>query len=283
MALAPVFLVTTQRSGSNLLRSLLVSTRAFVDFNEIFQRPVDPSWPIAAFNFHSFRVRRLARDPELSVPIRENLQRLFQDYLDEMASRVDPGVRPLIDVKYNALSVMSTIPQDPFRIPRFLEFLRDLQLPVIHLVRRNLLRTHVSKVFADHHGVYTVRGAAPPPQGKVSIEVEGLVEDLERRTYEMQRLGAFIRDHIAGSVEVAYEDLCSGVHPRPGGFPALEEALGVALPELQASALQRMIGDPAEVVTNWDQVRAALRGTRFEGFLEEPAPGAARSWWRLGW
>lgn len=154
------------------------------------------------------------------------------------------------------------------RHPELFVLLPRRDVRIVHLVRENLLKTELSAASAVARGVWTSRhdtaGDAKPP---VELPVDGLVERLDRRAgliethrRRWQRRSPYL--------EVRYEDLAAD---REGTVGAITDFLGVERwtdPDLRFSKLnpERL----EDSVANYDEVVAALTGTRFESFLDEP-------------
>jgi len=83
MEVLPIFIIATQRSGTNLFRSTLAHAGKVMDFDEQFR--FDES--MDENNFFLFRKDVLDKDPDRSLPTPENMEYLFLKYMDFLASR----------------------------------------------------------------------------------------------------------------------------------------------------------------------------------------------------
>lgn len=146
-------------------------------------------------------------------------------------------------------------------------------LHVIHLKRRNILRSTVSQKIAMNAGVWKTKNpgsiqAAPRKQ------VSFTVDELERRfaaTRKWERDGdALFQDHPM--LTIHYEDL---VADTGATFGQVTDFLGVPYVEPR-SALVRQNPEPIRaLISNYDELLAAFRGTEWEPFFHEPSAGLA--------
>ncbi|MGD2114074.1 MAG: hypothetical protein PVG07_03415 [Acidobacteriota bacterium] len=158
-------------------------------------------------------------------------------------------------------------------------------LRVVRLVRRNLLRRHLSQLLADrtrqwhdwrsdrmegvsHLGVRPpaeqVDAPRPPPE-PIEIDLDRMVLDFEE-VEELRRRAARRLGHHP-TLEVAYEDLCRDL---PGRVAGILEHLGVDPGEHRPEpAVNRLERRPlVDAVSNHDALRDRLAGTRWADFLD---------------
>lgn len=136
--------------------------------------------------------------------------------------------------------------------------------PVITLRRGNLLARYVSELIAHQRNRWFVRvGEKLPATVQVAIHRERMLEDFARTESLME----IARRRFPSALGIRYEDLVTD----PGtAFDQIQAHLGVASRPLTPGTVK--VGRPLEeTITNYDDVRAWLTGTRFVVFLEMPA------------
>lgn len=134
---------------------------------------------------------------------------------------------------------------------------------VLHLVRRHGLERHASLVRANETDRWvTLRGerdAATPASGPVHLEVREMMTDLVRTDQFEDRFRAAFAGHDV--LEIDYRELAEDLGAamqRIGSWLSLDvDGLQVA----NRKTGPRRVRDGVE---NWDEVSAALRGTRWE-------------------
>lgn len=143
----PVVVVAKQRSGTNLLRRTLASSQYFEDLNEVFHMNNDqPNL------FWQFRQELIKENYELAFPSQENQTQIFSLFIDKISNAsVDFS---LIDIKYNSSHHLNHLWQDPLETPYLLELLAKNNIPIIHLVRKNIFETYVSLMTASKLNVW---------------------------------------------------------------------------------------------------------------------------------
>jgi LPS sulfotransferase NodH len=224
----PHFLILTAgRTGSSHLVSLLDSHPELCCFGELF-RQAEASFPF-------FYVNTPHTDP--------------RDYLASLAGRV--GNR-LMGFKLTAHCM--TIH------PEAASLLQDARVRVILLRRANLLAQAVSGSLAKATDVWHSTGPERDPNAQVRIEPKRIVGTLVKLQEQQIALAALCQGHPV--FDLSYEDLATG-----NRLDDLQRFLGVESRPL-TSRYRRLDPRPLrEKIENWEEVRAALAGTQFEGLL----------------
>ena len=139
-------------------------------------------------------------------------------------------------------------------------------LHVIHLKRRNILRTLVSRKLADLNNVWQQTAADISPKSRtkcVSFEVEEL-ESGFRRTKGWEEKGGL--DFKSQSIiEVYYEDLVRDTKVICGG---VYDFLGVSAWDPTSSLVRQNPEKLADLISNFDELKEKFSGTRWAGFFD---------------
>lgn len=241
-------ILTTQRSGSNWVEDRLDShPELLLRRSEIFRRSLTSQESYTAFRQRS-RSTRLAS--AVSPPLAKML--FLHQTLDGGGAMV-PGFR----LMYDQLR----------RSPALALLLRLHLVRVVHLVRENVLATHISAERAKVTGIY-MRNRRVDSDASVYIETEHLVAALAARQRKIDRHRLFLRafEHI----EVGYESyIAQPEHhdQRICGF------LKVGPAEHLGSNIVRLSrGGPLALVSNRQEVAETLAGTPFEAMALENSP-----------
>ena len=192
----PVFVVATQRSGTNLLRKSLAATELFFDLNEVFD-------PFHA-EFWDFKQRRLVERPELSLPATDNQLELWHGYLNQRL----PGIKKpftLIDVKYSSMHHLDSLWHEHGSAPLLVEWLSVNQFPVIHVVRENVLDTHVSNLLACRLQIWDAEDASAAEGVSFRLDPVETKIEIERRVEQIQMMQRLLRP--LDCIEAKYESL----------------------------------------------------------------------------
>jgi len=138
-----------------------------------------------------------------------------------------------------------------------------LNTPVITLRRENLLARYVSELIAHRRNRWLVRvGEILPATAQVAIHRERMLEDFARTESLME----IARQRFPAALAIRYENL---VNDMGTALDQIQAHLGVARRTLILGTLK--VGRPLEdTISNLDEVRQWLTGTRYAAFLEMP-------------
>ncbi len=276
---APEFtvLLARQRTGTNALRSVLDSHADICCFDEVFkfEDRQSPDPLTRASNYFTFLEQYCAGDITRAFPDRH--QQIFTDYLAYLRGLTTKRCI-VVDVKYNSTHHISGVWRS-LGHPTLFDLITASGVGVIQLTRRNLLRCLISNMKGHASGRYYVREGAAPPDLRIDVPPATALATMEHWAFE--------DDVVSGTFEawprftrVEYTDL----FPDASGAMT-QEALrdfaswfGVSNTFVNRVSLAKQSSLPLDqTIRNIEEVRTALRGTRFEWFLDdEPAyrPGS---------
>ena len=265
-------LLARQRSGTNALRSVLETHSEICCLNEVFQladRFADDSL-IRASNYFNFLEQYCAGDVTKSFPDRHaEVLDAFLAYLRGLT----PKRLIVLDVKYNSTHHLSGVFRE-IANPKFFRLLKDQQIGVLHLTRRNLLRCLVSNLKAWQTDRYHIVDGHPPADGSLLLPPLWAVDKMTYWAAEDELVARSFDDYPSYKC-VDYVDIfpdAAGVIDK-AALRDLANWLGVPDAFTNGKSFSKLSSLPLDqTIENIDEVRTALRGTRFEPFLEdEPA------------
>lgn len=265
-------LLARQRTGTNALRSVLATHRDICCFDEVFKLEdrcsADPLTRDS--NYFTFLERYCAGDVTRAYPDRH--EQILTDYLAYLRGLT---AKPLIvvDIKYNSTHHISDVWRS-IGEPTLFAAVKTRGLAVLHLTRRNLLRCLLSSMKGYASKRYYVRDGNPPPDVKVTVPTAWMLDTLSHWAAEDELVARACADGPCYK-RVEYSDLFpdgSGVMTI-GPLRDLAGWFGVDDAFTNRVSLSRQSSLPLDqTIENFDEVRAALCGTRFESCLDdEPA------------
>lgn len=147
------------------------------------------------------------------------------------------------------------------------DLVADEAIRVLHLKRRNILRTLISRKIAGQQDVWAStadKAVATPPRKAVSFTVEELVKGFaETRAWE-QKGDRDFRHHPL--LTVAYEDLTGA----PAETLAQSQAfLGLPPVALTTDMKKQNPERLTDLVTNYAELKQAFAGSEWQAFFEE--------------
>ncbi|MBW2269958.1 MAG: sulfotransferase [Deltaproteobacteria bacterium] len=240
----PFVLLATQRTGSTVVWQTLDRHPAVYARGEMFLK--DLAHPES---FASWQARWTRRLLARLMP-----RRAVNAYLDGFYAK-RAGVRA------TGFKLMYSQAR-----PEIWSWLLAHRVEVLHLVRRNALKILVSKAAAEATGRRHLRPGQNHEAQSVVLGVEGLVAALDR-------IAASVEEHRHRIAELRhrelhYEELLE--HPQ-AFFDTAFEFLGVDRQPVELSLRKLTADSLGDALANYDEVAAALAGTRHEALLT-PTP-----------
>lgn len=245
-------IVGVQRTGTTWIRTTLNDHPSILALGEVFlyRHGRFPFYRRAGSDVaHSYRQyiqtswgRRLGHLVRRRAVVHDYLQRLF--------SQPDLGA-----VGFKMMHTQAVA------FPAAIDYLLSERIRIIHVVRRNVLKTLISRESARQRHLYHARSRVPVKQ--ITLDVGKLRGNLERICAD----NAFWKKTFEGSdyLELAYEDF---VQQRNVQLNIICDFLNVAPAREVESSLVKINPDAiSEIVANYSQVVSALRETPYEWCL----------------
>jgi len=228
-------ILTSGRSGSELLANVLDSHPAVVSEGEILQRR--KRYPSAYLRGHSLRMMLRARRGS-SMP-RVHGWKLITNHV-----RWYPDVFP-----------------DPKA------FIADLaaNCEIIHLRRRNLLGQALSLLSAEVTQFHVRAGDTRPAFEPIAFEPERLLAQLYQYDEDDRWLTKILGD--IPHIDLTYEDDLVDESAQQATAGMLFRRLGIPPVDVDAGLFKVAPPDPRERISNPEEVARALAGTRYEELL----------------
>jgi LPS sulfotransferase NodH len=138
------------------------------------------------------------------------------------------------------------------------------ELRVLHIKRRNILKTHLSREKAQVTNSWVNQTGQAEKPVSIPLDYEALKADFEQtRAYEDEFDGRFAHHPLH---ELIYEELAADY---AGAMGPVQAFLGVE-PEPVAPSIYKQSSQPlSEAITNYDELKARFRGTEWELFFED--------------
>jgi tetratricopeptide (TPR) repeat protein len=255
-------LVATQRSGTVFFESVINSHPHIYCYPEILlSLSYQQEW-----NFYHFWLEKVKQDESnITHPA---MLRNFELYLNHIFNNV-PGKKAIgIDIKYD-------------QFPQILNIFYTLKkndVKIIHLVRKNVLKTYISSVLNWNKRSLNrlAHSTKEVPSVKVKIKLGNyLVQELERRKNEIAHYRNFFHKNKFKCLEINYEDffdnsnsesstIVSPVLNQIYEFLCIKEKRYDLTTDLKKTNPNKL----AELIENYDEVAGFLSGTEWACLLE---------------
>jgi LPS sulfotransferase NodH len=237
------------RTGSNLIQGLLMAHPAIVAFGEIFHDPGEGAWRKWPYRFHPRGFRRRLRREMLERPVAHLETRFF---------RPMPG--PIRAVGFRLFYDQARGGQVP---DLWAHLASQSELHVIHLKRRNVLRTHLSQVVARRTGLWLRRSSGRQAHAPVKLSVEECRRVFSQTRAQEEEMDSFFRQQPR--LEVTYEALVSD---RQRQTRRLFDFLSVPSVDVAPTTRKQAYLDLRDAIANYDELRESFAGTPWSGFFE---------------
>ncbi len=256
-------LVATQRSGTVFFESVINRHPHIYCYPEVLlSLSYQSEW-----NFYNFWLEKVKQDESnITHPA---MLRNFELYLNHIFNSV-PGKKAIgIDIKYD-------------QFPQILNIFHTLKkndIKIIHLVRKNVLKTYLSSVL--NWNQRSLNRLAHGRKGVSSVKVKikpgnYLVQELERRKNEFAHYRNFFHKNKFKCLEINYEDffdnsnsesstIVSPVLNQIYEFLCIKEKRYDLTTDLKKTNPNKL----AELIENYDEIVDFLSGTEWAYLLEE--------------
>jgi LPS sulfotransferase NodH len=233
------------RVGSNLLRGLLNSHSGIWAYGELFRDYQFIGWGFPDYPQLKSTLALIQKDP---VAFLENkVFRKYPKYVSAVGFKL---------FYYHA--------QEDGR-ERVWEYLRnDKDIRIIHIKRRNILKTHLSRQRALISGKWANVTGVTKENAPISLSYEDCIADFVRtREWEAQYDRLF-ESHP--KMDINYEDLAKDY---VGEMKHIQKFLSVEFEELQPSTYKQSGQPLSDAISNYFELKMGFAGSPWEVFFEE--------------
>ena len=241
--------LTSQRSGSTWLMSILNSIENTSAYGELFTRK-----------------RRVAGANEWDSDVA--YLRFVETEPNGLAFRPF-SVFSYLDASYRQLGVVGfkLMYSQVRRIPETWAYLVRHRMRVVHLVRQNHLDAMISGAIAAKTGqAHQLVGQPDLGNIQIRLDLETLSDRLKRLRRNIMVARRLLRWCRLPHIEVAYEDLLRG----PSHFSLIWDFLSIKHegPMPQSNLVKRRKGGHVDVISNYHEVKEALASSTFAGLIK---------------
>ena len=255
------FIIITQpRSGSSFLTSSLSShPQIHCQRGSLFtKRNLSPvTWFRPNFltvdrkksPYYKYRSSSLRRQ----IAHRFCRHQLVQEFLSEWYVKFKNSPVVGFKVNYSQLN----------RYPAAISWIKDNEVKVIHLVRNNLLKRHVSNLVAIKRNRRHSKVPGELKPTKVHVDTKNILEDFRRRQKRFEKFRRKFRD--LPFLEIHYESMLADLDEEANKilrFLSIDQIMPLTTDHVKVNpdALK-------EIIENYVEVKNTLKNTEFERFL----------------
>jgi LPS sulfotransferase NodH len=258
----PLAVIGAARTGTNLLRDILVGTKAYANAGEILLPPDETQAFHLPFNY--WHVMQETGRATVWRGSEEKEMANVAAYCALIGERAGERL-PCIDLKPSYMSVLDRA--FGRRIPVIIKALAAQGYHFIHVRRRNLLEQKVSLDRAQLTRQWIRSADEPATAGtKVTVDTALLVSQRDFLKRSAEAVETMLRDFRP--TDVFYEDLLENGHPSADLRDRLKKGCGVAAAADYVPRIGKISPEPEGLIENIAAVRACLKGTAYQAFAE---------------
>jgi LPS sulfotransferase NodH len=279
-------LLSTQRSGSHFLKSLIdTHFQDVICSGEMLEQPVAGVRQSPVLSTHPevphfwpwYKIETTAGNIPEAPDKRIDA---FETYLLKLTALTEPKDL-VVDTKYNSINTLIGCRETDYSSQDFTDFLTNRKIPVLHLIRKNILRIIVSYKLARETGIWHRNSERAPGESlpKIRLHPKGVLLEIKFGLGLIQEYRNRFKG-FAGYSEIIYEDLVQEHESSTMG--ASLQTLARFLDKPPVNNIPTPIPykkttpeDSSEVVENWDDVVRMLRSTEHEWMAQTPLLAAA--------
>jgi LPS sulfotransferase NodH len=234
------------RTGSNMLRGLLNSHSQIVAFGELFRSTDSIGWDYPGYRSQPQHMLALIRDNPIS-------------FLETKVFKEFPQHVSAVGFK-----IFYAHAQDDQWKPVWSHLRQKKEIKVLHLKRRNILRTHFSLQRVEKTGKW--RNATDMKEEKVSIwlDYEECRQAFTRTRERETQYDALFEEHQ--KMELLYEELS---HNYTSEMKRIQHFLGVDCEIVKPITYKQSQQPLSEAIANYYELKERFQGTPWEEFFED--------------
>lgn len=257
-----VFIVGRQRSGTTVFRDLLERHGA-LNCDEIFHGDLE-----VPHRFYAYLLNRIGREPRLIHP--QYHGRIFDEFISEKRI-LENSRRIAIDIKYFGLNLIPSREDVDNHQPFIVDYMREKNAHVVHIVRLNKLRVYVSEELAKLTGRWSVgkKEHLLSDKPKLTLNVAHTIATIERLMDQDDRVTKMLST-VPTAIRLYYHEMFTP----SGEFSDQVENIVAQVMELEKIDTRpgnlKMNPEPlSDLVENYDEIAAALVNTPKEWMLSD--------------
>ena len=234
------------RTGSNFLRGLLNSNHQIIAFNEIFREYDSIDWGIPGFNSNSTQLLSLIQDD----PIKFIETKVFKEYPKQISA---VGFKLFY---YHA--------RNEAWEPIWPYLQKNQDVSIIHLKRRNILKTYLSEMRARQTGQWVNTTGSDTDQTAIALDYHDCLEKFTTVRAEEKKHDVFFENSC--KLEVLYEDLISDY---AGESDRIQKFLGVDGRVLTPSTYKQTTRPLSKSISKYFELKEKFSGTEWAEFFQD--------------
>jgi len=233
------------RSGSNLLRGLLTGHSQVIVFEEMFKDPGKIGWGLDGYPEEGRALERFQKD--------------VLGFLERDVFRKMP-----LDIKAVGFKIFYYHAYGTSLEPVWTYLKEHRDVHVLHIKRRNILKTHLSRKRATLTDAWINLSGQSQALPVVSLDYQECLQDFEQTRAWEQSHDELFMDHP--HMEIIYEELA---REQEKIISLVQEFLGLDPRPLQPQTHQQAREPLSQAIANYAELKEQFKGSPWEVFFTE--------------
>lgn len=258
-------MIAKQRSGTRVFGHMLASHPSIAYCSEIFHE--NASSENGYFHFLKRQIEKDSQNLKYIYP--DCRQDSFEDFLSSIGMKYNKDIF-VLDIKYNQLHHLNDYWHLINNQPQIFKFIKKNNYPVIHLIRRNILKVFVSQLLASNHNIWHAKkeNINRIQRTKIRLDPDKILNQIKNRKNEMNRISSFFKSY-QNTLTIYYEDLFNDAQEfSKDTVETLSDFLQVDSSKFNLKPVYvKQTSLLSNVIENFEEIKESLRNTEFECFL----------------
>lgn len=257
-------LLARQRSGTGVLNSIINAHPEVSCVGELFH----PNEIAHKNNYFNFLSKKIQVDPTRALPAANEI-----NYHEFMAHIKSLGYKKniLIDVKYSSTHHFNDYWHSTFDMPKFLQLGKKDRRKILHLKRRNYLKTYISGRLAEQNKIWHTQEKSDIKITSMVLNETSLLNYIRSTARQVNNFDGYFRKYPY-ILELEYEELFE-----ENGALSITVAEKIAafleidpkpFETTSPTLIKQTPNNLATVIENIDEITIALNKTEFSWMLQ---------------
>lgn len=256
-----------QRSGTTVLQRAFQETGIFKNYSEIFHHsPINN--PNNHFSFFNFKRHLISKEIKYFFPARENQKHIFDLFFDKLENETSLPYN-IVDIKYNSWHHLNPVWHSAQEIPTLLMWAQLRKIPILHIVRKNLLHQFISHEIANSTGKWHYKKGESRNKEKVSYNINptDCLMGMRIVKRDIRNFRSWLSSYPL-SYEIEYEELIVDNKFTSKVNHIVSEITNGRVDKLGDPPLKKGISNPIQLIENKDELFSKIKNTQFSHHMK---------------
>lgn len=255
-----------QRSGTTVLQRAFEETGIFKNYREIFH-DLSTDNPDNHFAFFNFKRHLISNQIDYCFPSEENQNNIFNAYFNQFENQTQQPYN-IVDIKYNSWHHLNPVWHSAQEIPALLRWIKLRKIPIIHIVRENLLHQFISHRIANSTGKWHYdKSEIINKENTFYINPDNCLRRMRIVNRDVTNFKKWLASYPFNYL-IKYEDLISNNSFTKKINDIVSTITKGQINKLGDPPLKKGTRDPFKLIKNKDELFRRIKKTQFSNLIE---------------